>query len=335
MPRMRGRLYSSCASSTWSFPSALTACWAKMSRISCVRSTTRASSAFSSVALLRRVELVVDQQARRPRSRRTRLQLLELALADVRARVGPGALLARARPTGLDAGGARQLARARRAPSSASAPCGSTASTNPRSGSAPGVGSGWRGVIAAIMPRVRSVHGIDRRSAAARTLELVDIPSPEPARGARSRATSARRVPLRAAPTTTDESLLCAQRRAAAARRCSPATRHRPGAGNLPGRIEDGAVHGLGASDMKGGARRDDRARALGLAERPCWRTTSALLLLPARGDRPAESPLPGVFEGSRSIARGGARGPARADRRHDPGRLPRQPQRARSSSTA
>ena len=26
-----------------------------------------------------------------------------------------------------------------------------------------------------------------------------------------------------------------------------------PANGNLPGRIEDGAVHGLGASDMKGG----------------------------------------------------------------------------------
>ncbi len=50
IPRMRGRLYSSCASSTWSFPSALRACWAKMSRISCVRSTTRALSASSSDA---------------------------------------------------------------------------------------------------------------------------------------------------------------------------------------------------------------------------------------------------------------------------------------------
>ena len=47
MPRMRGRLYSSCASSTWSLPSALTACCAKMSRISCVRSITRAPSASS------------------------------------------------------------------------------------------------------------------------------------------------------------------------------------------------------------------------------------------------------------------------------------------------
>ena len=48
MPRMRGRLYSSCASSTCSLPSALRACWAKMSRISCVRSTTRAVRASSS-----------------------------------------------------------------------------------------------------------------------------------------------------------------------------------------------------------------------------------------------------------------------------------------------
>src|SRR5215831_10092910 len=42
LERLGGGLYSSCASSTWSLPSALTACCAKMSRISCVRSTTRA-----------------------------------------------------------------------------------------------------------------------------------------------------------------------------------------------------------------------------------------------------------------------------------------------------
>src|SRR5664279_2546138 len=48
LPRMRGRMYSSCASSTWSFPSALIACCAKMSRMSSVLSTTRAFSSFSS-----------------------------------------------------------------------------------------------------------------------------------------------------------------------------------------------------------------------------------------------------------------------------------------------
>ncbi|OLT46794.1 hypothetical protein BJF88_04145 [Cellulosimicrobium sp. CUA-896] len=39
-PRRRGRRYSSCASSTCALPSRDFACWAKMSRISAVRSTT-------------------------------------------------------------------------------------------------------------------------------------------------------------------------------------------------------------------------------------------------------------------------------------------------------
>ena len=48
MPRMRWRLYSSCASSTWSLPAAEWACSAKMSRITRVRSTTRMPSSSSS-----------------------------------------------------------------------------------------------------------------------------------------------------------------------------------------------------------------------------------------------------------------------------------------------
>ena len=70
MPRIRGRLYSSWASSTWSLPSALAACWAKMSRISCVRSTTRAVRRVLERALLRRLELVVDEQHLRAWRRR-------------------------------------------------------------------------------------------------------------------------------------------------------------------------------------------------------------------------------------------------------------------------
>ena len=62
MPRIRGRMYSSWASSTWSFPSALTACWAKMSRMSSVRSTTRDFELVLEQPLLRRSELVVDEQ---------------------------------------------------------------------------------------------------------------------------------------------------------------------------------------------------------------------------------------------------------------------------------
>ena len=151
MPRMRGRLYSSCASSTWSLPSALRACWAKMSRISCVRSTTRALSASSSAPLLARVELVVDEQRLGARLGEGVLQLLELALADVGARVGRGAVLDEL-ADGLDAGRARQLAELGQL-LAVSAPLGSTATTNPRSGSAPGAGSGWRWVTAGLSTR--------------------------------------------------------------------------------------------------------------------------------------------------------------------------------------
>src|SRR5215218_4017451 len=47
-PRSRGSMYCICASSTWALPSRLLACWAKMSRISAVRSTTLTLRIFSS-----------------------------------------------------------------------------------------------------------------------------------------------------------------------------------------------------------------------------------------------------------------------------------------------
>ena len=47
-PRSRGSMYCICASSTCALPSRLLACWAKMSRISAVRSTTLTLSTFSS-----------------------------------------------------------------------------------------------------------------------------------------------------------------------------------------------------------------------------------------------------------------------------------------------
>ena len=138
MPRMRGRLYSSCASSTWSLPSALTACWAKMSRISCVRSTTRVVERVLEVALLRRVELVVDEQAlglgRRerapsaPRSSPCRRRCAAPAAAGAGRRGRPAR-----RPRCAPA------PRSRPAPSSGSAPWASTARTKPRSGSGSGV----------------------------------------------------------------------------------------------------------------------------------------------------------------------------------------------------
>ncbi len=68
-----------------------------------------------------------------------------------------------------------------------------------------------------------------------------------------------------------------------------------PAQGNLPGRIEDGWVVGLGASDMKGGL--------AVMIELGRWAAETelaydlALLFFPREELGPAENPLPGVFE--------------------------------------
>jgi succinyl-diaminopimelate desuccinylase len=68
-----------------------------------------------------------------------------------------------------------------------------------------------------------------------------------------------------------------------------------PAQGNLPGRIEDGAVVGLGASDMKAGL-----AVMIELAR---WAAETelaydlGLLFFPREELGPAENPLPGVFD--------------------------------------
>jgi succinyl-diaminopimelate desuccinylase len=75
-----------------------------------------------------------------------------------------------------------------------------------------------------------------------------------------------------------------------------------PAQGNLPGRIADGAVHGLGASDMKGGlAVMLELARDLDGAGAPP--DVDVALLAFGREELPAEeSPLPALFDGSRLV---------------------------------
>jgi succinyl-diaminopimelate desuccinylase len=73
-----------------------------------------------------------------------------------------------------------------------------------------------------------------------------------------------------------------------------------PAQGNLPGRIADGAVHGLGASDMKGGL-----AVALELARDfdPEAASCNLALLLFGREELPTEhNPLPALFDESTAI---------------------------------
>jgi succinyl-diaminopimelate desuccinylase len=73
-----------------------------------------------------------------------------------------------------------------------------------------------------------------------------------------------------------------------------------PEQGNLPGRIEAGAVHGLGASDMKGGL-----AVAVELLRdlEPSACPYDVGLLLFGREELPADAnPLPALFAGSRAI---------------------------------
>lgn len=73
-----------------------------------------------------------------------------------------------------------------------------------------------------------------------------------------------------------------------------------PAQGNLPGRIEDGAVHGLGASDMKSGlAVALELVRDIDSSVGPY----DVGLLLFGREELPADvNPLPALFAGSRAV---------------------------------
>ena len=134
---------------------------------------------------------------------------------------------------------------------------------------------------------------------AARTLELVDIPSQSGDEAA------IRKRLLELVPRTWtaefagDEAFLLAAPRRPGLPLIVLAAHYDtvPAQGNIPGRIADGAVYGLGSSDMKGGlAVAVELARDLAQQSAPC----DIALLLFGREELSAEhNPLPALFDGS------------------------------------
>ena len=128
---------------------------------------------------------------------------------------------------------------------------------------------------------------------AERTLDLVNIPS-ESGREMEMYSYITSVVPLEQA-FADGETVIFAKRSGKPLVLLAGHTDTVPAQGNLPGRIEDGSVVGLGASDMKGGlavmielarwAAETDQAYDLGL------------LFFPREELGPAENPLPAVFE--------------------------------------
>jgi succinyl-diaminopimelate desuccinylase len=137
---------------------------------------------------------------------------------------------------------------------------------------------------------------------AARTLELVDIPSES------GKEAAVRRHVLGLVPAewdqdyAGDEAFLFVSPRRSSKPLIVLAAHYDtvPAQGNLPGRIADGAVHGLGASDMKGGlAVALELARDFDPAEAAC----DLALVLFGREELPAaHNPLPALLDASRAI---------------------------------
>jgi len=127
---------------------------------------------------------------------------------------------------------------------------------------------------------------------ARRTLELVNIPS-ESGNEAQLAGYVEACVPLETA-FSDGESVIFARREGKPLVLLAGHTDTVPAQENLPGRIEDGAVVGLGASDMKGGlAVMIELGRWAAEAE---LAYDLALLFFPREELGPAENPLPAVF---------------------------------------
>ena len=252
--------------------------------------------------LLGRVELAVHEQHVGARLGVCLLQLVELAFADVRSRVGSLTLLHELRDW-LDAGGAGKFAQLGELLLGIDAP-----REHGEHESALLLGTGRRVWLVNLHepdhatgypPAMTSLS--DRL--ANRTLELVDVAS-ESRNEAVIRAHVLWLVPDEySAEFMGDDVFLFAPERRPNVPLVVLAGHYDtvPAQDNLPGRIANGAVHGLGAADMKGGL-----AVALELvrdfAVEPPAACDVALLVF-GREELPARfNPLPALFEGSQLI---------------------------------
>lgn len=140
------------------------------------------------------------------------------------------------------------------------------------------------------------------RRLAARTLELVDIPSPSGLEAEIREHLLGLVPPTLTLEQAADEAYFFAPRRRPGAPLVVLAGHYDtvPEQANLPGRVEHGCVHGLGASDMKGGL-----AVALELVRdlEPDSGPYDLGLLLFGREELPADAnPLPALFAGSEAV---------------------------------
>ena len=314
MPRMRGRLYSSCASSTWSFPSALSRA-ERRCRGSAACGRRRGLRARSRAPLLRRRELVVDEEHLGVRVGVRRLELLELALADVRPRIAAWRAAGRARRR-LDAGGARKLAHSAEPRVGIDASEYGTATTRARARRPGRVGPAC--VTAGIMPRLQGRCPTSRpgsrrvRSSSSTSSRRAATRRRSPRSSARSSRPRSRRVRAR-------RCVRARRGRGARAGRSSSSPGHCdtvPAQANLPGPDRGRRRARARRERHEGRGRGDDRAaRCARRAGRRDGRRPR-VALRSARRSSPAESsPLPALFDNARLVARRGARDRARADR--------------------
>ena len=229
-------------------------------------------------ALLRRAELVVDEQHLRVGVAVRLLQLLDLPLPHVRARVGHAPMLDDLAHW-LDSGRARELLELSKLVRPVCAGC-------EHGEDEPALGLGRPGAIGLSHrhPPVIMTPAMPASDLAARTLELVNVPSES--RHEAAAMELVRRL-LPGEPLYDDgEAVVWGD--AAAPVVLAGHVDTVPPQRNIPGSITDGAVHGLGASDMKGGV-----AVMLELARD----AARARYIFFTREEVPIdESPMPGVF---------------------------------------